>query len=80
MYEDPFTRYCVTDDCTININSIYRDERLWLQRVEWEWVSHETIFEDELTYREPYLDRTQEEVEAMLRARRRSTTKRSRSS
>ena len=51
MYDDPFTRYFVTDDCTININSIYRDERLWLQRVEWEWVSHETIFEDELTFR-----------------------------
>lgn len=64
MYEDTFTRYCVTDDCTININSIYRDERIWLQRVEWEWVSHETIFQDELTFLEPHLHRTKEEVEA----------------
>jgi hypothetical protein len=64
MYEDPYTRYHVTDDLTININSIYRDERLWLQRVEWEWVSQETIYEDELPYREPYLERTKEEVEA----------------
>ncbi len=57
-------RYSVTDDCTININSIYRDERIWLQRVEWEWVSHETIFEDELTFVKQYLHRTKEEVEA----------------
>ena len=64
MYEDPFTRHFVTDDCTLNINSIFRDERIWLQRVDWEWVSQETMFEDELAYREPYLDRTREEVEA----------------
>ncbi len=65
MYEDPYTRYYVTDDCTININSLYREERIWLQRVEWEWVSAETIFEDELAFREPYLNRTKEEVEAI---------------
>jgi hypothetical protein len=65
MYDDPYTRYYVTDDCTININSVYRDERLWLQRVEWEWVSSETIFEDELTSLEPYLHRTKEEVDAI---------------
>lgn len=69
MYEDPFTRYFVTDDCTININSIYRDERLWLQRVDWEWVSQETLFEDELAYQEPYLYRTKEEVEALYAAK-----------
>src|SRR6185437_14598880 len=44
MYEDPYTRFHVTDDCTINVNSLYREERLWLQRVDWEWVSHETLF------------------------------------
>lgn len=65
MYEDPFTFYCITDDYTININSIYRDERIWIQRVDWEWVSRETIFEDELPYRDPYLYRTKEEVEAL---------------
>lgn len=64
MYEDPNTRFWVTDDCTINVNSIYRDERLWLQRVEWEWVSQQTIYEDELGSVEPYLERTREEVEA----------------
>lgn len=65
MYEDPFTLYWITDDCTININSIYRDERIWIQRVDWEWVSRETIFEDELPYKDPYLYRTKEEVEAL---------------
>jgi hypothetical protein len=64
MYEDPYTRYGVTDDLTINVNSINRGERLWLQRVEWEWVSQETVYEDELPCREPYLERTREEVEA----------------
>jgi hypothetical protein len=65
MYDDPFTRFHVTDDCTININSIYRDERLWLQRVDWEWVSRETLFEDELDSGNLYLERTLEEVEAL---------------
>jgi hypothetical protein len=65
MYEDPFTRYFVTDDCTININSLFRDERIWLQRVDWEWVSRETLFEDELAHREPYLERSQAEVDAL---------------
>ncbi|GEM_PF-1334519 len=65
MYDDPYTRFYITEDCTININSIYRDERLWLQRVDWEWVSRETIFEDELAYANPYLERTPEQVEAL---------------
>src|SRR5262249_20287371 len=65
MYEDPFTRVHVTDDCTLNINSIHRDERIWLQRVDWEWISRETIFEDELPFQEPALYRTREEVEAV---------------
>jgi hypothetical protein len=65
MYDDPYTRFFVTDDCTININSIYRDERLWLQRVDWEWVSQQTLFEDELATQEPYLHRTRGEVDAL---------------
>lgn len=64
MYEDPWTRFFVTDDCTININSIYREERLWLQRIDWEWASQETMFEDELAFKEPYLERTRKQVEA----------------
>ena len=69
IYEDPFTFYWVTDDCTININSVYRDERIWIQRVDWEWVSRETIFEDELLYKDPYLHRTKKEVEALYATR-----------
>jgi hypothetical protein len=65
MYDDPYTRFHVTDDCTININSIYRDERLWLQRVDWEWVSGETMYEDELPFADLYLERTPEQVEAL---------------
>jgi hypothetical protein len=65
MYDDPYTRFHVTDDCTLNINSIYRDERIWLQRVDWEWVSRETIYEDELLHASPYLERTPQEVEAL---------------
>jgi hypothetical protein len=65
MYDDPYTCFHITDDCTININSIYREERLWLQRVDWEWVSRETIFEDEVSSGHLYLERTREEVEAV---------------
>jgi hypothetical protein len=65
MYQDPATRFWVTDDCTININSIHRDERLWLQRVEWEWVSQEIVYEDELDRADLYATRTREEVEAV---------------
>jgi hypothetical protein len=65
MYDDPYTRFHVTDDCTLNINSLYREERLWVQRVDWEWVSRDTIFEDELASSNPYLERKREEVEAL---------------
>lgn len=64
MYEDQYTRFFVTDDCTLNINSIYRDERLWLQRVDWEWMSQETLFEDEVASADLYRERTREEVES----------------
>ena len=65
MYDDPHTRFWVTDDCTINVNSIHRDERVWLQRVDWEWASQETIYEDEVPYRELYQNRSREAVEAL---------------
>lgn len=65
MYDDPYTRFYITEDCTLNINSLYREERLWLQRVDWEWVSRETIFEDELPSANPYLERTPEQIEAL---------------
>ncbi len=65
MYEDPFTRYWVTEDCTLNVNSVFREERIWIQRVDWEWVSQDTIYEDELSYLEPFLYRKRDEVEAL---------------
>jgi hypothetical protein len=66
QYDDPFTRFYVTDDCTININSLYQGERLWLQRVDWEWASQETIFEDELVAGvSQYADRQREAVQAV---------------
>jgi hypothetical protein len=66
LFDDPYTRYFVTDDCTININSLYHGERLWIQRVDWEWTSQETIFEDELYAGAPlYLDRRRDAVEAL---------------
>jgi hypothetical protein len=65
MYQDPGTRFWVTDDCTLNINSIHRDERLWLQRVEWEWVSQEIIYEDELSCAELFATRSREEIEKL---------------
>jgi hypothetical protein len=70
MFEDPATRYYVTEDCTININSIHREERLWLQRVDWEWVSQETIFEDELATQDPFVERTPEQVAALYAQKR----------
>lgn len=70
MYDDPHTIHWITDDCTININSIHRDERAWLQRVDWEWVSRETIYQDELGYLDPYLSRTPEQVAALYAEKR----------
>lgn len=65
MYEDPYTRFHITEDCCLNINSIYREERLWLQRVDWEWVSQQTIYADEVSSGQLYLERTPEEVKAL---------------
>ena len=64
MYVDPNTYYWVTDDLTLNINSIYSGEKLWLQRVEWEWVSKDVIYDDE-PLKDPYLARNKQEVEAI---------------
>lgn len=61
---DKETYNWVSDDCCININSIFLDEKLWIQRVDWEWVSRETIYEDELN-NDPWLCRTKEEVDAL---------------
>ncbi|MBN2374569.1 hypothetical protein JXL19_12370 [bacterium] len=65
IYIDPFTYHWVSDDMTININSIYLNEKLWIQRVEWEWVSKETIFDDEVGKKDINLIRSQKEIEAI---------------
>ena len=65
LYVDPHTYYWVTDDMTININSIYLDEKLWIQRVEWEWVSKEIIFDDEIGKKDKMLTRAKKDVDAI---------------
>ena len=65
MYEDPDTYWHLTDDLTLNINSIYTGEKLWIQRVDWEWVSKEVVYEDEVQDRETYLTRSWDEIERL---------------
>ncbi len=65
MYVDPNTVHWVTDDMTLNVNSLYTGEKFWVQRVDWEWVSRELVYEDELVKKGPILKRTPEEVEAL---------------
>ncbi len=65
MYVDPFTYYWITDDMTINVNSIYINERLWIQRVEWEWISKDILFEDEIGIKDIHLTRSKKDVEAL---------------
>lgn len=62
MYDDPGTYSWVTDDMTINVNSIYSGEKLWIQRVDWEWMSKEVVYEDEANERDIFLTRSHEEV------------------
>lgn len=64
MFVDPNTVYWVTDDMTLNINSIFHGEKLWLQRIDWEWVSREVVYYDEIVQKGPYHLRTREDVEA----------------
>jgi len=69
IYEDPNAAEWVTDDLTLNVNSIYRDERVWFQRVDWEWRSREAIYQDELSDADPLHRRTEEEVAALYAER-----------
>lgn len=64
MFVDKHTYDWVSNDCCININSIFRGEKLWLQRVDWEWMSRETIYEDE-GHNDGWLNRSKEEVNAI---------------
>lgn len=65
IFDDSETYWWVTDDLTLNVNSIYTDEKLWIQRVDWEWVSKEVIYEDEVGIQDPFLTRTLSEVEKL---------------
>jgi hypothetical protein len=65
IYDDPQTYWWVTDDLTININSIYTDEKLWIQRVDWEWVSKEVVYNDELEAQNAFLYRSLKDIEKL---------------
>ena len=65
IYDDPQTYWYLTDDLTININSIYTGEKLWIQRVDWEWMSKEVVYEDELQEQGIDLIRSAEDVEKL---------------
>jgi hypothetical protein len=65
MYDDPQLYWYITDDLTLNINSIYTGEKMWLQRIDWEWVSREVVYEDELDQHDLILNRSSEEVEKL---------------
>lgn len=65
MYDDQETFWYVTDDLTININSIYTDEKMWIQRVDWEWTSKETIYDDEISTQSLFASRSLKEIEKL---------------
>lgn len=63
MYDDADTYWWVTDDLTINVNSIYTGEKLWIQRVDWEWMSKEVVYEDEVHEQDLLLTRSLADIE-----------------
>ncbi len=63
MYDDSQTYWYVTDDLTLNVNSIYSGEKFWIQRVDWEWMSKEVVYEDEIHERDMFLLRSLDEIE-----------------
>jgi hypothetical protein len=65
IYDDPETYWYVTDDLTININSIYSGEKVWIQRVDWEWMSKEVVYDDQLQDHNIDLIRSFEEIEKL---------------
>jgi hypothetical protein len=68
MFVDPNTYYWVSDDLTLNINSIFSGEKLWLQRVEWEWVSKDVIYDDD-PFSDPYVVRDREQIEEIYKTK-----------
>jgi hypothetical protein len=69
IYDVPNTYWWVSDDLTLNINSIYSGEKLWIQRVDWEWMSKEVLYEDESYGQDHFLHRSQEAVEQLYAAK-----------
>ena len=65
MYDDPQTYWYLTDDLTLNINSIYSGEKLWIQRLDWEWMSKEVVYEDEVDQQDLCLIRSFEEIKKL---------------
>ena len=65
MFDDVDTYWYITDDMTININSIYTDEKFWVQRVDWEWMSKEVVFEDEIDEKNLFVSRTLKQIEKL---------------
>ena len=65
MYDDPATYWWVTDDLTLNVNSIYSGEKFWIQRVDWEWMSKEVVYDDEIHEQPLYLSRSKEEIHSL---------------
>lgn len=63
IYDDPNTYWWLSDDLTLNINSIYSGEKLWIQRVDWEWMSKEVVYEDESYGQDHFLHRSQSDIE-----------------
>ncbi len=74
MFIDEQTLHWVSDDCCININSIYTGEKIWIQRVDWEWISRETSYYDE-SEKKQWLNRSKKEIDALYKKKR--VTKRS---
>ncbi|GBF78773.1 hypothetical protein [Aphanothece sacrum] len=65
IYDDLDTYWWVSDDLTLNINSIFSGEKLWLQRVDWEWMSKEVVYEDELQNKDLVLHRSFDDIEKL---------------
>lgn len=65
MYDDPATYWWITDDLTLNVNSIYSGEKFWIQRVDWEWMSKEVVYDDEIHQQPLYLSRSEEDIQSL---------------
>jgi hypothetical protein len=65
IYDDPATYCWVTDDLTLNVNSIYTGEKIWFQRVDWEWMSKDVVYDDEIHDQPLYVNRSEDEIQGI---------------